>query len=212
MKTLTDCALRSALPRLTRLCILACSALLAACATEPDKNPCAPSGKNYLGDADFALEEHDSRSKYWGALQHAGERSFSYSVKEGVLSIKKIGEQPWFLFRQRLRTTELSGQTVIFTAQARWSTTLPDYQPLSSDSGLALTALAASGKILLQSAQAHTPLELNADWQTLLVVVEIPTGTRTIEAAFMHQAEGTLQVRNPQLTITKGNAQQCMTQ
>ncbi|MCB1848501.1 MAG: hypothetical protein KDI04_14295, partial [Halieaceae bacterium] len=97
--------------------LLVAALALGACGPVPGVDPCVLEEGNYLQDADFALEAQSSRSKHWTGIQHTGEKSFAVAIADGVLSIDKVGSQPWFLYRQRLPAAELAGQRVVFSAE-----------------------------------------------------------------------------------------------
>ena len=179
--------------------MLALAILLASCGDTTDPDVCQKLGDNLLQDADFALEKQDGRSKAWGALQHAGEKSFEYTIENGELTIEKIGTQPWGIFRQRLRTSDLDGTRMAFTAELKMDLT-PDgsgMSPTGEGGGLNLTARSGNNKILLRSTLNHEPRIGKTDWQPVRVIVDIPETTEIIELGFLHQASGVLQVRKP---------------
>ncbi|MEE4144941.1 MAG: hypothetical protein V2I26_09085 [Halieaceae bacterium] len=162
---------------LTRLAITLLAVLLTACGATTDPGVCQQLGENLLQDANFALEEQDGRSKSWGALQHAVEKSFEFTVENGELTITKIGTQPWGIFRQRLRTSELGGARMAFTAELKMDLSSNDSRLPTTGGGLNLTALSGNNKVLLQSRFNHEPRLGKTDWQAVRVIVDIPETT-----------------------------------
>ncbi len=180
-----------------RLPAIALAMLLTSCGDTTDPEVCQQLGDNLLQDANFALEKHNGRSKLWGTLQHAGEKSFEYTIENDELTIKKIGTQPWGIFRQRLRTSDLDGARMAFTAELKMDLG-PDgslMRPIGG--GLNLIARSGNNKILLRSKLNHEPRLGKTDWLPVRVIVDIPETTETIELGFLHQASGVLQVRKP---------------
>jgi hypothetical protein len=180
-----------------RLPVLALAILLASCGDTTDPDVCQKLGDNLLQDADFELEKQDGRSKAWGALQHAGEKSFEYTIENGELTIEKIGTQPWGIFRQRLRTSDLNGTRMAFTAELKMDLSPDGARIPPTGGGLNLTARSGNNRILLRSTLNHEPRIGKTDWQPVRVIVDIPETTEIIELGFLHQASGVLQVRKP---------------
>jgi hypothetical protein len=157
---------------------------------------CAVEGENYIQDPDFSLEAEDSRSKYWSGLQHAGERSFETAIHGDVLTITKIATQPWYIYRQKLMNKDdFAGKKMAFSAEFKLSQ--QQAQHIVAGSGLLLNVLSGAVR---ESYRVNMPEDYIPDsdeWQLLQVVVQVPKKVRQIQLGFMHEAEGSLQVRRP---------------
>lgn len=179
--------------------IVATAWVMAACGQVADDPACLLEDRNYLNDADFALEDQSSRSKHWTGIQHAGEKSFAVSIDDAVVSIERIGSQPWFLYRQRLKATDLAGRKMAFSAELRLLGPATGARDgVDPPVGLKLSALSASGKALSRLEQRLASGESIADWQKVQLVSQLPPQTQTVELSFFYESEeGTLQVRSP---------------
>lgn len=162
---------------------------------------CATKGENYIQDADFALEAADVRSRYWTRVQHAGDKSFEASIAEGVLTIDKIGVEPWYYFRQFVDAEDLQGKTLAFTAEMELDLTEPAIRHGFGVDGGGLYVLvrSSSRKILLKSELENEPRIGKTDWVPMQHVFKVHPRAKTIEVAFVHMADGSMRVRNPLL-------------
>ena len=176
---------------------LAVVMLLTSCDIADDTDACSQVGENYLLDADFALEQKDPNSKHWVGLQHAGETSFEFTFEDGEFSMKKIGTQPWGILRQKLRNSDLGGSRMAFAAEIKLDLTGEGVGAYPVGGGLELTARSGRNRILLHSVLNHKPRLGKTEWQRVQVVVDIPERTKVIDLSFLHQASGTMQIRNP---------------
>jgi hypothetical protein len=183
--------------------------VLTACDIAVDSDTCSKVGKNYLRDADFALEQKDPQSKHWVGLQHAGETSFEFTFEDGELSIQKIGTQPWGILRQKLRNADLGGARMAFTAEIKLDLSGEGVQAYPIGGGLELTARSGRNRILLHSALNHKPRLGNTPWQTVEVIVDIPNRTKVIDLSFLHQASGLMQIRNPSFHLVDASSIAC---
>lgn len=184
--------------------------LLVSCGRQVDSLPCAATGENFLQDADFSLEAADPRSRHWSASQHAGEPSFETEIAGGVLTITKIGTQPWFILKQRIKDKRLGGSIVVYSADVKLDLREPKRAHyFGYGGGLSLVARSGDGRVLVRSILEHEPSIGTFDWQSVRVLVELPESTRTVEAGFLHQADGTLSVRNPSLRRVKNPLPEC---
>lgn len=168
---------------------------------------CELEGPEYLQDADFALEAADRRSKHWTGIQHAGERSFVPSIEAGVLRIEKVGTQPWYIYRQRIKPGDLGGKLMAFTAELQLDLQKPEASGMARDGGgLQLTVRTRNGQAY--SAEfPHEPHIGETDWFTAQLVVRIPKNAAIIEPAFRHQADGVLNARNVSFREVKGSCE-----
>jgi hypothetical protein len=180
-----------------RLPAIALAVLLAACEDTTDPDVCRALGENLLQDADFELEKQNTRSKVWNTLQHAGDKSFNFSIENGELTIDKIGTQPWGVFRQKLSAEDFRGARMAFAAELKMDLTPEGVWMQPVGGGLNLTARSGDNRVILQSKLQHEPRLGQTDWQPVRVIVDIPENTEYVQLDFLHQASGVLQVRKP---------------
>lgn len=182
----------------------------AACGSASESDPCALEEGNYLRDADFALEAESSRSRHWTGKQHVGEKSFDVTVVDGVLTIERIGTQPWFLYRQRLDVTDLAGQRVAFTAWLRLVEGGTErIRGVGQAGGLKLAAM-SKGNAKFRVERRLAAVEPRQKWQKLQIIAKLPQDTDTLELSFLHKSNGVLEVREPSLQRVHPSAEACV--
>ena len=192
-----------------RLGALLPALLLAACGAPSDPDVCQLLGDNYLQDADFALEQNNSRSNTWITLQHAGEPSYKYTARNGELTISKIGTQPWGVFKQQLRNSDLGGERMAFSAELKLALDRPAQQAMLQGGGLTLTASSGRRRVVLQSKMNHEPRLGHTDWLPVQVIVNIPGNAQNIDLGFILQADGMFQVRKPSFHRVDASSPAC---
>ena len=180
-----------------RVVALTLPILLASYGNADDADLCSAVSENYLQDADFALEQKDPRSTHWNSLQHAGEDSFKFSIESGELTVKRTGSQPWGVMQQKLRTKDLGGARVAFTADLKLDLRAEGLAAFPRGGGLSLAARSGSNRILRQSVLNHKPRTGKTEWQQVRVIVDLPKKTKIIDLGFLLQTAGSMQVRNP---------------
>ena len=199
----TQSVTRSLLALIILLCI-------SGCQPGPDLPACTLGEENFLNDPDFSAEAASSRSKHWTGIQHAGERSFRVSFDGPIAVIEKTGSQPWFLYRQRLRTTQFADQKMAFSAEVKL--TPPSgvtMEQMETPGGLRLSAMGSSGKPILRLESGVPAHSERDEWQLLQVVVQVPEATQALELSIFHESEGTLRVRNPSLREVDETSGKC---
>ena len=168
---------------------------------------CKVKGPEYLQDTDFALEAESSRSKHWTGVQHAGEKSYATTFDDGVLTIDKIGTQPWHIFRQRLDPAELAGKLMAFSAELKLDLSESDRAGIDrTGGGMHMTIRSRSGRSL-KAVYPHEPHLGSSDWFPVQLVVRIPRNVAIVELGFRHEAEGSFQVRKPSFREVKGRCE-----
>lgn len=175
--------------------------MLAACGRAPQEEGCLLAEENRLEDADFSLEAQSNRSKFWTGIQHAGEKSFAVGISDAIISIEKVGSQPWFLYRQRMRADDLAGQKIAFSAEVRLVERATDVAEREGrPGGIKLAVLAGGGSrfYLGQRLESDRPPE---EWQSLQIIAQLRPTTETLELSFLHESDGVLQVRRPSLRL-----------
>jgi hypothetical protein len=159
---------------------------------------------NYLQDSDFSAEKADRRSPHWAGIQHRNNPGYETRIDgEGVLTIEKTAPQDWLLFRQRIPAEPFASDKLVFAAELNLHLELGDNSitALPLGGGLSLLVRDSNGKLLLTSQAESDPKHGVVPWRQVQVVFELPPGAHTIEAGFLHQADGWLQVRNPSLSV-----------
>jgi hypothetical protein len=189
------------------LVITAIVGLLVACSTDKPEEQCQGRGKNLLQDPSFSTISAPRSQRRWFASQHAGKKSFEYETKNGEMEIRKTGNEPWFILRQIVPRKEIPGKFAVFSAEIKLA-----MEPAAIEhgfemgGGLSVTAM-ANGKPIVRSTLEHEPRIGNTDWQRVAVRVELPKKIDSVRVGFLHQADGTLWVRNP--SFQKTNKASC---
>lgn len=184
---------------------------VSACGPAPGDDVCVLQEGNYLQDTDFALEAQSSRSKHWTGIQHTGEKSFAVAIADGILSIEKVGSQPWFLYRQRLPAQNLAGERVAFSASVRLVGRAAEAGGRVGEAGgLKLSAMSA-GKAELRTEQRLAAGIPAQQWQLLRIIADVPRYTDTLELSFFHESDGVLEVRAPALQRVESSSLACLT-
>lgn len=178
--------------------------LLGACGPEPTSqgiDACTPSGENLVRDTGFtSLFSHHSE-RQWQSSEHAAGGTFEPKVEDGTLSIRKIGNEPWFLVAQSTEARELAENTLAFSAELKLDLHEPrDPHGFGYGGGLSIMAK-RGGKVVVNSSMAHQPNFGVHDWQPVEVVFQLPKNSTYLRVGFVHQAGGTLKVRNPALYV-----------
>lgn len=162
---------------------------------EADTNQCVTTG-NLLQDTDFS----DRDGAVWIAAQHTGAPSFSVTSAQGVLQLERTGPEPWMTYLQWADIEGGENGKLILAAELKGD--------LRSEH--ALHAFKHVGGLWLQPGSSvrsaliaeHEPNDGVWDWQTVSVEADVVPGSKTAVAGFVHQAAGTLWVRNPTLIWT----------
>lgn len=174
---------------------------------------CALTGENFLLNADFSERSRSGNAKYWAGIQHAGEHSFARVIDGEEMRITKIGTQPWFLLRQKVKAQQLAvaGKKVAFSAEIKVDMQSPAiFMSFKQGGGLQLTVKSkSSNKILLRSTLDHEPRLGKSDWEKVQVVVKLPKNAGAVDLDFLHQADGELSIRRPSFRLVDESEGQC---
>lgn len=180
--------------------------ILSACSDAPAPgsgtgNSCAPVSENQIQDARFeTLSAHHSKAQ-WQASEHAAGGSFESSVSDGTLSIRKTGNEPWFLVAQSADAKVLAGNTLSFSAELKLDLHEPEHiHGFGYGGGLSVLGK-RGGKLVVNSRFEHQPHFGVHDWQPVEVIFKLPRNTTYLRLALLHQAGGSMQVRKPALYI-----------
>jgi hypothetical protein len=134
----------------------------------------------------------------WQYRQHAGTRSFSVAAQDGVLTLERVGSEPWAVFRQSITDERLSGATIRFTADLRGDVSPNAGHGFEAKAGLFLQIAKYSDAFMGD----QNPNSGQWDWQTFSVTKTVPAGANSIQVGFIHQAgEGAIEARNPSLVL-----------
>lgn len=158
-----------------------------------------PSGGNGVG-------------KPWATIQHAGEPSYLFTVRDGVLRIERVGSQPYGKVIQVLPAEKLRGKTLAFSAELSGNLEPLDNPsvPWADATGLEVIVKGYSGKKALRmlgkrvllnatSEPGLTPGEL--DWTRQRVVFQVPEQATDVVVGIRLVLNGVLEARSPSLVI-----------
>jgi len=165
---------------------------------------------NFLQDPMFGQVNSAGGLQHWRSSQHAGEKSFELEFGNGELTIIKTGTQPWYYLRQNIAAEELAGKKLALNAELKLD--FKQSRRPTVGGGLKVVARASNlqgRKLLLRSTFDHQPHNGKTDWYPVQVVVQLPKKTSVVEVGFLHQGEGTLQVRNPSFQLVDESRQPC---
>ena len=190
--------------RLGQIVFLAAIAVvLAACAVSSDQltstevNSAACEGSPELI-TDPAFITINDASSQWRYRQHTGKKSFSLTTEEGVLTIKRVGPEPWAIFRQTIEDERLKGATIRFTADLQGDVSSDVTHFFGAKAGLFLQVAKYPDAYMGD----QDPSNGQWDWQTFSVTQTIPEEVSVVHVGFIHQAgEGVIEARNPSLVL-----------
>ena len=183
--------------------LMVCIWTLASCAAPPGVSGSSSSNDvvcegapELITDPRFAtITEVGSQ---WRYRQHAGAQSFSVEAEDGVLTFKRVGPEPWAIFRQSITDERLDGATIRFTVDLQGDVS-PDVTH----------GFEAKAGIFLQIGRRHDAFMGDQDtgtgqwdWQSYSVTETLPVGVNSVNVGFIHQAcEGAIEARNPSLVL-----------
>jgi hypothetical protein len=192
--------------------------MLSACGSQGDSEQEGPSAPppGLLQNPDFALRE-DGRTiaRPWSFSQHSGERSYDYRVDEGVLSIQRIGSEPWALMAQRLPNDTMEGlvgKTLEFSVDVTADLTDAYGDPMTptgpqvnvwTHSGDPNPHRRAMAGVTL-AITARSPVGLGPGshpWQRHVIRFQVPENVSRIEVSLNMTMGGELRARQPSLII-----------
>lgn len=156
--------------------------------------------ENFLVDGEFQTIRPDRPSGVWRVRQHATAGSFEMLADKGVLSVRKIGPEPWTLINQSVSQPGLGGATIVYSADLKLDLTDPDPpHGFEYGGGLHVEAVNANRRTIFRSVMEHEPRFGSSDWRRVRVTLRLPESTRQLRVGVIHQAGGTLMIRNPML-------------
>lgn len=192
-----------------RLLVLMLTALLAGCqatATDSPSTAQCVGGENLLANPDFGASAAAAGLSPWGGSQHAGEPSFRTSADNGVLTIEKIATQPWYRLAQVPQARALRGEALVFRAEIKLALDSVNVtHSFTHGGGLQVLVwgdpdpVMGGDRLIFDSTLEHEPRLGITDWVQVSIPFTVsPTATR-MSVGFVHQANGSMQVRNPEL-------------
>ena len=181
-------------------------ALALPASSEESPSQCQPE-ENLLRDSEFATVGGTGGPRVWSGKQHAKSGSFETSAEDGVLTIAKIGPEPWFYYTQKVKPAEVGGKTVRYTAQLKLDTAeaVPAHS-FNYESGLYLTADNVGRRTIFRSLAEQTPNFGRTDWFEASLEFQLPDSAATLAVGFLHQAGGSFQVKRPTVVIVNDEA------
>ena len=163
-----------------------------------EANAKCQTSQNLLIDVEF----DDLIAGAWYYTQHAGERSFDISSQQGLLSITRVGKEPWMILKQRVELPETGPnltRTIIMSSDLKGQVeTEPLLHGFEHVAGLFLQPSKSPRSARLAD---HQPNQGVWDWQRFEVSVPVRPGSDQVQAGFIHQAGGSLWARNPSLVL-----------
>ena len=132
----------------------------------------------------------------WRYGQHTGAKSFEASAEAEVLTIERIGPEPWMLLYQIVKDKRLAGSHVLFEAELRGDA--PPEPRLHGFEHKAGLYFKANNRILLAD---HEPNTGAWDWTSVSYEEVLPADVRSVRAGFVHQSGGSIAARNARLVI-----------
>ena len=165
------------------------------------------SKKNLLKNPQFLYSKDRSFPNHWGASQHAGEPSFAIKIDSGALKVTKIGTQPWFLLIQKMSAVDWVGKKIRYTADIKLSLNANDLShKFEPGGGLFLRVYGdmnpmGDDRLLLNSGRDHKPKLGITDWMPTAIEYILPEKANRLVVGLMHQANGSISIRNPSLSV-----------
>ena len=136
--------------------------------------------------------------------------AYTVSTNDGELLIDKYGQQHWMLLSQEITGVgEFGGQTVIYSAELKLNleSAPPETQALVPGGGLNVLVRGVDPnrpgpqKVVYHSSFQHEPHLGVTDWVPVSVEFTVPEHSRYMQVGFLHQAVGSMSVRNPALRV-----------
>lgn len=162
--------------------------------SQRDKAGACNLSENLLADTDFSFSK--TFTEDWVYSQHTGESSFRITTIDGVVSMERVGEEPWMLLKQTLQSERIAGTTLVFTAELKGEA-LQGHFGFEPKAGL-FGRIGTGGRAKMAP---HQPNSGSWDWQTFSEKISLPATVDRIQVGFLHQTGGVLYARNPSLQI-----------
>ena len=171
---------------------------VAATESNPASDSACPTEANLLRDVDFAGIRGEGK-RIWRPRQHARGNDFRYAAEEDVLTIEKIGKEPWFLLVQRLDQALPAGTELQYDATLALNTREPAHaHEFGYVSGLYLVGKAGRKDVFRFQAE-HEPNIGEYPAQQGVTRVTAEADLTRIEVGFIHQSDGSFTIQSPRL-------------
>jgi hypothetical protein len=155
---------------------------------------------NLIADATFETSNSTEVRNAWSAIEHSTPGSFAVSSEDGTLTIEKVGEEPWFIYRQRIKAKDFAGKTVRFSAQLKFDTDAPSEEgKVQHGAGMFFEVRNRSRRKVMGSIMDHEPNYGKTDWVPVTLEFKLPGNVLDVAPGFIHQANGSLQIKAPSL-------------
>ena len=133
----------------------------------------------------------------WQYAQHTGDISFKVSAESEVLTIERIGPEPWMLMYQIVKDKRLAGSRILFEAELRGDApSEPEIHGFEHKAGLYLKADGLRTLIA-----EHEPNKDTWDWTSVSYEEVLSANVRSLRAGFAHQSGGSISARNAKLVV-----------
>ena len=133
----------------------------------------------------------------WQYAQHTGDISFTASAEGEVLTIERIGPEPWMLMYQIIKDPRLAGSRILFEAELRGDApSEPELHGFEHKAGLYLKADGLRTLIA-----EHEPNKDTWDWTSVSYEEVLSANVRSLRAGFSHQSGGSISARNAKLVV-----------
>lgn len=174
----------------------------------------APSGEivpSLVQDPGFTEHDGEGHWTHWRLYQHAGDTSYTLSVKDGIATIERVGIEPWGQIRQAMAADALVGKTLEWSVELSGDLNDSYGEPFQA-TGLwvsvmgfgthDLPMMGARHLLTLYSDPGLSPGPVAPARQRLRFVV--PEGSELqLEFGVVLTHGGQLHVRAPQLTVVE---------
>lgn len=175
---------------------------LADQATAETEDQWTPPDPGLLKDPTFDARERGER-RVWFESQHAGEKSFEFKAEDGILSITRIGIQPWGIARQTIKIADLAGKTLEFSADVSGEF-IESQREKMDGTGLSIKVTQGNSRRIMLMEDAEPALSVGThDWQRQSVRFKVPEKAGKLQLGIFMGLDGTLRVRGPSLHIVE---------
>lgn len=165
-----------------------------------------------LQDPTFNTLEHGQH--IWSYSQHAGDVSYEYEGRGGVLRIRRIGIEPWGLLAQQVPVQALAGRKMTLSAEVQGDfaqSDAPVFEPASVNMIVKgwpeNPSLRFMGMQNLVERRQVLPQTLAGDsWTPIELELTVPLTAMSLEVNFVMGYEGELRIRNPLLRVVEDSS------
>lgn len=160
---------------------------------------------NLLKNAEF-ISSPDRLLVDWNSTQHGNIPSFVVSVEDGVVTIERNGPEPWYNLEQPLDLKDYAGHRMLYRADLKLSLDSENWpHRLEPRGGLQVLIWATSPpplrstRLNVNSSAEHTPNLGETGWFSAHTEFVVPERPKRSIIGLIHQANGSISVKNPAL-------------